>query len=172
MGIVKPRKIWYYISELAHICKKCHVFLRRLYVRDIYYLDQEGKRHERVDTYNLTKKRAFVPVAWWCPSCNRVTFDGQASNENTGNSQELGKIKCRDCGSTAVIKQKERGGSTQYRCSDCKAYFSVKANQTQKVNPDAGVTGEETCPECGAKVPNPDGLSELTCPACSEGFAC
>lgn len=123
MGIVQPRHTYW---DNEKTCKKCHVFLRRLYVREIYYEDAEGKRHERIDTYNLTKKRAFTGVAWWCPSCNNIKFDGQASKESKDISQESGKIQCRECGSTTVIKQKERGESTQYRCGDCLVYFSVK----------------------------------------------
>lgn len=164
MGIVKPRTA-YYGGE--NICKKCAVFLRRLYVRDIYYQDSEGKRHERVETYGLTKKRAFVAVGWWCPSCDRTTFDGKASKGSKAsetNSKESTEIRCRDCKSTNTVFRKERGNSKQYQCRDCSAYFSIKASETKN--------NDETCPECGAKVPNPDSLSELTCQGCGEKFSC
>jgi DNA-directed RNA polymerase subunit RPC12/RpoP len=161
MGIVKPRHA-YYGGE--NICKKCAVFLRRLYVRDIYYEDAEGKRHERVDTYGLKQKRNFAPLAWWCPSCDKTTYDCKENKASKDKPQDSPAVQCRECKSTNTVFRKERGRSKQYQCRDCSAYFSIKDNETEN--------NAETCPECGVKVSNPDSLSELTCQGCGEQFAC
>lgn len=96
----------YSYFDTKNRCNKCNNLRRSVYARDVYYVNDEGERVQ--SSYEGTVKRAFVPLALFCPQCK--TFELLDAEECKHENAKKGGLT-------------PNGKAQRYQCLDCGKWF-------------------------------------------------